>query len=165
MEYQHPTDQTWDTIDNLHYEGITRDRLYCLRDSLDIPLPNNVLMQMLHDIMLSSSDNASPSTCRKVGVKGSPSWPPFIVPIIKHSKAAFGKYKKNPTSENKAKSKQTPKDLRSAQWQGIAQQRRSYLEDIMTACKEKSILYNQTEKRAQKPCLTSRVMQKNRLIN
>ena len=127
----------WEKVDKALYQELTKERLTCLEDTLDTPLPNNVLIHRIQDILLTSAQDAGPPASKKSHRK-KPQWPPTIIPLIDASQEAHCKWVKKPNEINLKKCKAAKKKMRSAQRCVAAQRRDEHIANIMTACKNKS---------------------------
>ena len=128
----------WNKIDQKLYRDLTRERLYCLEETLGSPLPANVLIQRVHDILLSSARDATTAPPPSRVKRDKPSWPSSIKPRIQDSKAAHKEWVVQPTEENYKRKKEANKQLRSAQRRVVALRRADHIHDIIAAANENS---------------------------
>ena len=121
-------------MDKYLYRELTSEWLCYHEESLEIPLPNNVLIQQIHEILLASAQDASLPPSKQQGnnfFKKHPSHPLFFL-------LAKAPNKQNSMQENCKTNNDSNKELRSMQHCIVTLHWKGHIEDLMVASKEQS---------------------------
>ena len=129
----------WKKVDKEKYAAITDLKYECLLNNLE-NLPSEIILQRLHDIMITSAKEATINSKRHSKRNKKNIWPSIIIVLAKQMKKCFAKWKaKGRPSEDDITTKEldmAKKKLKSAKRQIIAIRRKEYLTDIMESCEK-----------------------------
>ena len=150
-----PNRPKWKNIDKDKYQKLTDEKL-TIHLRTDDNLPVEVMLDRIHNILHSSQKEAT--TKKKNGPKQKRRhiWPTSIMKLIKNSKSCYAKWKakKSPPKDDPVsiEYRAAKKELRSAQRQILAIQRKTYLENITETCHTGDVKFFSLVKKQQTKC-------------
>ena len=134
---QAPIRPKWKKVDAEKYCEITDMKFEALINLIN-DLPTEIILERMHDIMITSVQEASTGPQRKVQGNKKQIWPPAVIALVQQTKACYAKWKASgcPDKDNNITTEflLSKKKLRSTQRQILAMQRNDYLQNIMEKC-------------------------------